>query len=146
MDDCFPLRHKESLERLVAKEFEAQREFGLREIEVELFHQNFARIVGKYRFEDIDRRGRRITFDSKVVIECLYVFSPRNWSFRLDVVHMHAEIEGRNDDAGIVEELLGRWKRFPAQGVFRYRKGVFMLALTPMPEFQEPTLSFGGCA
>ncbi len=138
VDDCFPLRHRESLERLVAREFEAQREFGLRDLEVELFHQNFARIVGLYRFEDVDRRGRRISFDAKVVIEGLYVFSPRNWSFRLDVVHMHAELEDRDDDGGVVEVLLAGWKALPQQVRFRYRKGVFFLALTPLAELMEP--------
>lgn len=146
VDDCFPLRHKESLERLVAREFEGQRDFGLKQVEVELFHQNFARIVGLYRFEDIDRRGRRISYDAKVVLEGLYVFSPRNWSFRLDVVHMHAELEDRDDDGGLVEELLGRWKHFPLQGRFKYRKGVFYLALTPLPELQEAAATLGGCA
>lgn len=146
VDDCFPLRHKDVLERLVAREFENQREFGLADVEVEVFHQNFARLVGTCEFEDVDRRGRRTTAEARVVIEGLFVFSPRNWSFRLDVVHMHAELAGRNDDTAVVEELLDRWKHFPLQGRFKYRKGVFFLALTPLPELAEPAARLGGCA
>lgn len=146
VDDCFPLRHKEAVERLVAREFENQREFGLDDVEVELFHQNFARVVGRYGFESLDRRGRRVSREAKVVIEGLFVFSPRNWSFRLDVVHMHAEMEGLADDSPIIEELLGRWKEFPRHGRFKYLKGVFFLALHPLPELQDPRAALGGCA
>lgn len=146
VDDCFPLRHKDSLERLVAREFEIQREFGLKDVEVEVFHQNFARLVGIYRFEDMDRRGRRIVRDARVVIEGLFVFSPRNWSFRLDVIHMHAEIEGIGDDTPVIEELLGRWSHVPFQGRFKYRKGVFFLTLPPLSDVPETAASLGGCA
>jgi len=133
VDDCYPLKHREGVEQLVAAAFGAEREFGLRDIAIDLVHQNFARLNGVYRFEEVGPGGKRTIREIPVVVEGLYDFSPRNWAFRFDLVHMRAETAGRDELAdAIVHELLARWRRLPSTGRFRYRSGVFYLSLDPM--------------
>ena len=134
VDDCFPLKHRESMETLVASAFGADREIGLRDVSIELVTQNYARLTGFHRYEDYER-GKRVVRDAKVVIEALWDFSPRTWAFRLDVVHMRAEgTESPENGEVIVSELLGLWNRLPAHPRFRYKPGVFFVSLNPLPD------------
>jgi hypothetical protein len=133
VDDCFPLKHRESLEGIVSAAFGTHSEIGLCGIAIELVTQNYARLTGTYRVESFER-GKRVVRDAKVVAEALWDFSPRTWAFRLDIVHMRAETEGSGGNGEtIVSELLAQWKRLPSHARFRYRPGVFFLALNPLP-------------
>ena len=130
VDDCYSLRHRESLELLLKVAFDTKIDMGLNAVRIELVHQNYLRITGIYPIT-LKKGNHTRVLEANVVIEGLYDFSPRNWAFRFDVLHMRAEAVGESPDCGemAVGEVLARWRRLPALGTFRYRRGVFFFAL-----------------
>ncbi|MBM3267747.1 MAG: hypothetical protein FJZ01_08880 [Candidatus Sericytochromatia bacterium] len=141
VDDCFPILHREPLERVVSERFARTPEVRLGNLKIELVHNNYARLSGTYTMEVVESRNQRVMRDIPVVAEALWDFSPRTWGFRLDIVHMHAETDDPAFGDRVVAEVLAAWQHLPALGRFRYRRGVFYATLDPVPELASVAVS-----